>query len=422
VKRETIAYEKILYYTGNTSLMFFAFMIGVKGSVKKSDLKKAWLKVKQRYPLAGVRVEVTRDKKQFITDENVREIPIREFGKNETGWRTVVKKELCIPFDIYKGPMIRVILIQGENTSDVVFIFHHALCDGLSAVIFLHNLFLFLSDPDMPVNPSAEAPVFTRLIKKDILKIIKGKELPEWLKDKDKVELKPVKKEPSPRPDFVIHDWFFTEEQTKKIIRSAKKSGVSVHGILGAVLMKAFAQESGPKGSFKGVLQNPISFKPFLIDEARDYFGLFNGLIKVKIDCSPKRKIPKIAVDIYTKLRKQLDNYDTLISYYFFNEYFPKGIKDPDLFFANRPRFALDYDFSLSNLGVLQMNGQYGKYKVEEVYGPIFSAIKGEKVIGVATHQGKMFFNLIYDKKCFDPKIGTRIIKAALDSFDDIMG
>lgn len=423
MKRETISYERVLYYMGDKSPMYFAFRVKVKGAIKKSELEEALLKVQKKHPLAGVRVEMTKDKKQFITTENVPKIPLIEFNRDETSWKDVVKEELCKPFDIFKGPMIRVFLIQRENISDVVAVFHHGLCDGLSAVLFLHDVFLFLANPDMPVNPYTDAPIFSKLIKKNILEIIRKRELPDWLKNKEylNLELKPPQEEPFPQPDFAIHNWFFTEDKTKKIISLAKENNISVHAILGAVLLEAFAQELGEKDGYERILQCPVNFKPFLVDKAKKYCGLFNGILKVNLDCSPQRTILEIAVDIYTELKEKIDNYNPLDSYYFFNEYFLDDIEDPELFYANRPTQPMDYDFSLSNLGRIQTQKKYGNYEIEKVYGPIFSAIRGERVIGVTTHQGRMFFTCIYDKDCFSYDTGSSIIQKALDIFHDII-
>jgi NRPS condensation-like uncharacterized protein len=425
MKRETIVYERILYYMGNDTLMHFAFRVKVKPCIKKSEIKQALLKTQQKHPLAGVRVVMTKDKDQFIrqyiTTENVPEIPLQELDGNKTDWKAVIAEELCISFIIFKGPMIRVFLIQGKAGSDIVVIFHHAICDGLSAVVFLHDMLLFLADRDKPVNPYPEAPIFTKLIKKDILEIIKKKEIPEWIKNRDNVEQKPVKKEPFQKPDYVIHNWSFDEDKTKKVISLAKENSVSVHGILGSILLKSFAHEFGPKEGFKRVLQSPISFKPFMIDEAKDYFGLFNGILTAEIDCSPERTILEIASDINKKLKGQLEKYDPLIGYYFFNTYMLEGVKDPELMFSKRHGMPMNYDFSFSNLGVIQMQKKYGKYEIMEVYGPIFSAIRNERVIGLTTYQGRMFFTCIYDKNGFDHTVGSRIIKRIMDSFRDIL-
>jgi len=424
MKRETISYERVLYVIGNISPMYFAFRVKVKGSVKKQELEQALCKLQQRHPLTRVRVEMTQDKKQFITDENVPAIPLTEYTGQQTDWKSLIMQELQTPFDIYKGPMIRISLIHHQNTTDVVAVFHHALCDGLSAVQFLHEMFIFMADPDTDLKPYTEAPVFSKLIKKEILEIIKGRKLPDWLKNKDylKIELKPAKTEPFPRPHFAIHNWSLSEQETEKIIKPAKQNGISVHALLGAVILKAFAREFGEKEGYVRKLQSPLSFKPFLTDQAQDYFGLFNGLLTVDVDCSPERPLTAIAKQIYTELTEKINDYNPLDRYYFFNTYFLEDIKDPELYYANRPTPPMDYDVSLSNLGRVQIQKNYGSYEIEKLYGPIFSAIRGERVIGINTFRGRMFFTCIYDKDCFDHNAGNRIIEHALSMFHEITG
>jgi NRPS condensation-like uncharacterized protein len=424
MKRETISYERVLYYIGNHAPMYFAFRLKIKGQIILEELKQALAKMQQRHPLARVRVEMTQDKKQYITDENVPPIPAKELNAAKTDWKSLVKEELGKPFDIFKGPMIRIFLIRRKDVCDLVAVFHHALCDGLSAVLFLHELMLFLSDPARPVNPFSEAPIFTRLIKKEIMEIINKREIPDWLKNKEylKVELKPPKDEPFLRPDFAIHNWVFSEQETQKIILIAKQNNISVHALVGAVFLWIFAQEMGEKQGYERKLQSPLSFKPFLKPDAQDHFGLFNGLLTETIDCSPQRTILEIAKDIYPRLKEKIDNYIPLDGYYFFNEYFLKGLSDPELYYANRPTQPMDYDFSLSNLGRVGTQKKYGSYEIEKLYGPIFSAIRGERVIGLNTHQGRMFFTLIYDKECFDDVLGTRIVEKALNIFHDLTG
>ena len=422
MKRETSSYERVMFYMGNLNPLYFAFKIRVNNNISESELKEALLKVQKKHPLAGIRVEMTPDKKQFITTENVPEIPLREFNAGETDWKTAVNKELQTCFDIFKGPIVKASMIKRSGITDIIIVFHHAICDGLSSVIFLKDLFLFLADPGLPVNPYMEAPPLIELIKKDVIDIIEEKELPGWIKDSKVPESKPHEEETLPWPDFAIHNWSFPEEQTNKIVSFARRNNVSVHSVLGAVLLRAFSLELNKKDGFKEVIQSPVSFRPFMIKEAKDYFGLFIGILKAEINCSMERAINEMALEIYTKLKSQLDDYEPLTGYYFFGKYFLKNIEDPELFYANRPRRPLDYDFSLSNLGRIPLQKKYGDYEIEDIYGPIFSAINGEIVFGVNTHQERMFFTCTYDKKCFNYATASRIIQKALDIFEEITG
>ena len=91
---------------GNDTLLNFAFRVKVNRIIKKSELRQALSKVQQKHPLAGVRVIMAKDEnqfiKQFITTENVPEIPLHELNGNKTDWKAVVIKELCKSFDIFK--------------------------------------------------------------------------------------------------------------------------------------------------------------------------------------------------------------------------------------------------------------------------------------------------------------------------------
>jgi len=424
MKRETISYERVLYYIGNVSPMYFAFRIGVKGDIPLDGLKRALAKLQERHPLARARVEMTADKKQYVTDENPSPIPVKEFDGGGTDWKSVLKSELLTTFDIFRGPMIRLSLIRNEDTTDIMAVFHHALCDGLSAVQFLHEMLLFLSGTATDLKPYENAPVFSKLIKKEIMDVIDSRELPPWLKNKEylNIELKPPKAEPFPQPDFALHHWFFDREQTQKLIGRAKSWEISVHALMGAVILKTFAEEFGKTEGYTRKLQSPLSFKPFLKDEAQEYFGLFNGLLTEEFDCSPERSVREIAGDIFRRLKEKIADYVPLTGYYFFNTYFLDGIADPELYYANRPNPAMDYDVSLSNLGKVAMQETYGNYTVEKLYGPVFSAIRGERVIGVNTFAGRMFFTCIYDKDCFDHSAGSRIMERIQKMFREIAG
>ena len=69
----------------------------------------------------------------------------------------------------------------------------------------------------------------------------------------------------------------------------------------------------------------------------------------------------------------------------------------------------MNYDVSFSNLGRVSLRKKYGKLVLEELYGPTFSATKGERVIGALTLDGELFMTLIYDAACFDHETGKKI-------------
>jgi hypothetical protein len=106
-----------------------------------------------------------------------------------------------------------------------------------------------------------------------------------------------------------------------------------------------------------------------------------------------------------------MESLKPLANYYNFMTYLLEGVKDPEEFYANRKSGGspMYYDFSFSNLGRVSLRKTYGKFVLEELYGPTFSATKGERVIGALTLDGELFMTLIYDAACFDHETGKKI-------------
>jgi hypothetical protein len=100
MKRESISYERVLYYIGNHAPMYFEFRMNVKCSTDRQKMEHAFAKLQQRHPLARVREEMTQDKKQFITDDNVPAVHVTEYTEGQTDWKSLIRKELQTPFDI----------------------------------------------------------------------------------------------------------------------------------------------------------------------------------------------------------------------------------------------------------------------------------------------------------------------------------
>jgi hypothetical protein len=84
------------------------------------------------------------------------------------------------------------------------------------------------------------------------------------------------------------------------------------------------------------------------------------------------------------------------------------------------PEDAPSYDLSLSNLGRLALGTSFGSVRLEAIWGPTFSAINGERVIGVNTQDGVLRMTDIWDPDVCDSAAFDRIrdlARAKLASF-----
>ncbi|HPS45262.1 MAG TPA: hypothetical protein PK542_12340, partial [Treponemataceae bacterium] len=145
--------------------------------------------------------------------------------------------------------------------------------------------------------------------------------------------------------------------------------------------------------------------------------GVYNGIVKTKLDCD--KPVAEMASAIKAGIQASRAGAKDIEEYFHFRDSFD-GIEDPEGFMMGFPPDVLDYDFSFSNLGRTVVAGAYGDLAVTEFYGPIFTAVNGETVIGLNTTAGALRMSLIFDRKIANAEkyadLGDRI-EATLAGF-----
>lgn len=405
----------MFHYSGKGP-MYFAFRLNIRGNLTRERLLKALGKVRLEFPVTAVRVEKLADKRQFITTENVPEYPLTVIDPFTGDWRDELISLLKLPFENAVGPMVRLKLLRNGPENSLIVVFHHAIGDGVGAVLFLESILRHLGDPERPAAiPTEEtwAPMLHKIISEESMKVIETFDPPKFKDNKDYTHYVPkiIPPEPFPILPFALHTVAFSEEETSRIITAAKLAGVTVHAYLGALILKCFAAEFGPVEGYKRTIQCPINFRPQLIPGADRMFGLFNGLLFADSDCSDGRPVEEIAREIGKSFHDEIQSLQPLAGYYNFMSYILDGIDDPEVYYDSREKNGPDkkYDFSFSNLGKIDLESNYGDLELPEAFGPVFSATRGEKVIGALTMQGKLHMTMIYDSDCFSTEVGARI-------------
>jgi NRPS condensation-like uncharacterized protein len=416
MKRETSSYERVMFHYSGKGPMYFAFRLNIRGNLTLERLLPALEKVRLEFPLTAVRVEKLADKRQFITTENVPEYPLSVIDPFSGDWHDELISLLQPPFDNAVGPMVRFKLLRNGLENSLIAVFHHAVGDGVGSVLFLESLLRHLGDPERPeAIPTEEtwAPMLHKIISPENMKIIETFDPPEFKNNKEYTHYVPKinPSEPFPILPFALHTVAFTEEETGRIVTAAKLAGVTVHAYLGAMILQCFATEFGPSEGYLRTIQSPINFRPQLIPGADRMFGLFNGLLTADSDCSEGRPTEEIAREIGKSFHDEIQSLKPLAGYYNFMSYILEGLDDPEVYYDSREKNGPDmkYDFSFSNLGRIEMERDFGDLELVEAFGPVFSATRGEKVIGALTLQGKLHMTMIYDSDCFNRKTGDRI-------------
>ena len=93
----------------------------IQGRVPQTLLQSAILKARQKHPLLGVRIHLDDNATGWFTQTDVPEILIETRPRTtDKDWVEVATEQLKQPFSIATGPLIRIILLQSPEISDLV--------------------------------------------------------------------------------------------------------------------------------------------------------------------------------------------------------------------------------------------------------------------------------------------------------------
>ena len=129
-------------------------MARLSGDVKSEPLGAALKKSRMKYPLLNARIQQDINGGiEFLYDYS-QELPIIVKKKNtDTDWIEAGWNEQKKPFDMQNGPLIKFLLLNSADASDLVIICHHCICDGLSLAYLAKDIAYFLSSPEAEVTP-----------------------------------------------------------------------------------------------------------------------------------------------------------------------------------------------------------------------------------------------------------------------------
>lgn len=435
MKRDATAQERVVSRVGLYKPVFFTYYLKIEGNITPEKLQTALKKSATRYPVAGAKLKKGIDNEMFLTSEDSDDFIISTHNIELSKWKEIVHKELNQPFDPYSSPMVRAAILHDKSSSQdcgLIINFQHAISDGSAGILLIDELLKNLADKNREIEIENKAPTAFELLPQEMIDKLDKTERPPWLREDDNdMELKTI--DDSLRVftglDFKIDSWCFDAEKTTKIVKRTKQLQCTVNSFFAALLLRAYSIEFGEKEGYERGLQCPCDLKRYFKKDDKGYYGNYNGIIKTRINCDKDRPIGNIATDIGTELSKALEDYEFLSWDYHSETYGLSSIKgnpeelyDQFILLHNEEEddentFHKGYDFSLSNMGCLALNENYGEFTLKEIYGPTFSAMGGERVFGVNSFAGKIFFTHIYDKATFDEKAANRI----LDSFFDLI-
>lgn len=135
------SFEHLLWLVDQWTPRHFIFVSRIEGApIAVDDLRFALLQAQLRHPILRTAIKENRDGiPEFIPGDAPIRLRVVQ-RPDSTQWLHEVETELAIPFERDDQPLVRVSLVQGEGTSELILVIHHSIGDGLSAALLVRDL------------------------------------------------------------------------------------------------------------------------------------------------------------------------------------------------------------------------------------------------------------------------------------------
>ncbi|ROI00228.1 condensation domain-containing protein [Chryseobacterium daecheongense] len=391
MKRRLLFGERMLLGDG-TEPFNAVIPFRLRGTFKEEDIQQALHQIQAKHP--WLRALITYDDQHipwFEIPERSLPIPVRIVSrKGEDDWQEESKKEWQTTFLYEKLPLIRFVWIKGEEVSDMLFVLHHCLCDGGSAMAFLYEFLQVLDNPAADIGIEQPILGIQDVVPEAILNNRRQKLKAKFIGRLAATAIKciPVGKKAVERQnDYLIH-WKLDEAKSRELIAYCKSNDVTVNTFLSAAVLQAFRKVRG-KLAFNKV-SCPVDIRRFAPQIKNDHIFAFGLMIVLsahdKMSFLDNVRLMQEAVERKTA---KLNPYITMMV-------MESGHDALNNFTKLLKQGKSSNDCMFSNLGRIQIPHQYKAFMVDTIFSPsVIGPLGNTTTLVSSTFRGEMDFSFV---------------------------
>jgi len=358
----------------------FCLVAQIEGTLDSARLGAALEQVRRRHSALRVCiVDVVETGPAFYRIDNLIELHAAP-AETAADWRGVVERQLNLPFDVVRGPLMRATALWASDGASIVLTFHHAIADALSGMRILHDVMRAIAGDRLEVLPPLP-PVEEMIAGFASSPIVVGEGASR--NDVWKAYARVAQGSEKFAANLAIAEW--DQEETGRLIRSCKANGTTVHGAICA----AAARHLPASDANTIRMHCPVDLGGIMRFETTGC-GVFIGAGIVEIATTRKRAFWDDARDIVDRLQKVRSPAATAGMLQWIAAKMPPtaGKDKVEAFFASLPQSSA----VISNLGVLPLAVDYGWLRLKAVWGPamLTNLPADRQTIGIATFAGQL--------------------------------
>ncbi len=393
----------------------------VTGKIEAKDLSVVLEKLRNRHSLLGVRVVIDENNEAWYTSEGVPGFSI-ETIERESGnqWIQASIEQCKISFELERGPLIRFVLLNSTERSDLILCAHHLVCDGLSLTWLIRDILVHLSEPEKEViilpeppeinSDTVPSPPSPGKITNSVMEFLNEK----WEKKNirftrsDMIELHAKFWEKNNHANVIA--WESTVDETTSLISRCREEKVTVNTAVWTAFLLAQYEIQGSRERYRHKAGMAVNVRDKLKIPVGEAFGFYASSLNTQLKCNPKISFWEMARIFHDRIKTALAKtnpfqmitaefmHPTLIDSLYFSKYGLLNNKLSGKLLQKMNWDKINYGFSITNVGKVNIPKSYGKLQLESVYGPLFYSDVNEKTVGVITIGGKLTYLLSYNE------------------------
>ncbi|MCA6065920.1 condensation domain-containing protein [Chryseobacterium sp. RG1] len=396
--------ERIMYVDSKTPVNC-VFTAKINGEISEENFRIALDKIQQKHPLLRASIDHKSAKYPFFVEEaDISPIPLRILErKTDDDWLLESENEWYRIFEDKKKPMAQIVWVKGENVSEILWVMPHCLCDGTTGVTLIRELLSLLDDSSIALNSYDGFNSVNDFLPADFnLKKKKRKARFYLIMAKLFFLIQSKSKDRNIGKNYALHRKL-NAHVSKEIVEKCKTHGVSVHSLLCSAFMQAFQETLGKNA--KGKVISPVDVRHFIPEIKQDHIFAFAPTVELSLKKGQNliENAQKIKKDLVDKIEKTQARELLWMG----ENMHPVVDRMISLLKSSKG----GHDITLSNMGKIDIPGEYKNFKLETIYSPTvaFPWLNSNTLV-VTTYNQQMDFTFM-SNETFLPKEEAKKIK-----------
>jgi Condensation domain len=347
----------------------FAIVAKLQGQFSPNQLTIALQQVQHRHPLLRVCIAVDETgRPKFIETDG--KIPVRWVARtDDQHWQQELELEMTHAFDWQVAPLLRVVILQAGDESELMIVCHHSIADASSSIYLLRDIVQGLEGKtfkrsDLSTSLSLEE-AFPRL-----------PPAPEITGEGSHYSTTI-----SRRSQPLVRSAMLSVELTQQLIKRSRTEQTTVHAAISAAFLLALTQQPF-RSSDPLQCVHPVNVRSYLSLPMPDAVGLYVNSGVTTHSLEPNSAFWDVARSVKSQLL-QADVAEQLIEDSQTRQATMTTLPDTATFAEVLKQ--LSSQLAVTNLGLIQIPQQYDKIWIEALYAPAVLSGNLKRVVGVST-------------------------------------